>query len=86
MCKNCVHENVCRYKTEFENLKNDIAKVTPTWAPDRYVISIECKNFRRETIVQRPVIDYDKLPGGNGLRNQGLVFPDACKHMEKEEA
>lgn len=28
MCKNCVHENVCRYKTEFENLKNDIAKVT----------------------------------------------------------
>lgn len=30
MCKNCVHENVCRYKTEFENLKNDIAKVTPT--------------------------------------------------------
>ena len=86
MCKNCVHENVCRYKTEFENLKNDIAKVTPTWAPDRYAISIECKNFRRGTIVQRPVIDYDKLPGGNGLRNQGLVFSDACKHMEKEEA
>lgn len=86
MCKNCVHENVCRYKTEFENLKNDIAKVTPTWAPHRYVISIECKNFRRGTIVQRPVIDYDKLPGGNGLRNQGLVFSDACKHMEKEEA
>lgn len=69
MCKNCVHENVCRYKTEFENLKNDIAKVTPAWAPDRYAISIECKNFRRGTIVQRPVVDYNKLPGGNGLRN-----------------
>ena len=86
MCENCVHENVCRYKTEFENLKNDIAKVTPKWAPDRYAISIECKNFRRGTIVQRPVIDYNKLPGGNGLRNQGLVFSDACEHMEKEEA
>lgn len=69
MCKNCVHENVCRYKTEFENLKNDIAKVTPAWAPDRYAISIECKNFRKGTIVQRPVVDYNKLPGGNGLRN-----------------
>ena len=48
MCKNCVHENVCRYKTEFENLKNDFAKITPTWAPDRYVIKIECKNYRRD--------------------------------------
>lgn len=85
MCKNCVHENVCRYKTEFENLKNDIAKVTPTWAPDRYVISIECKNFLRGTTVQRPVIDCSRLPGGNGLRNQGLVFPDACEHIEKEK-
>lgn len=59
MCENCVHENVCRYKTEFENLKNDIAKVAPTRAPDRYAISIECKNFRRGAIVQRPV-DYDQ--------------------------
>lgn len=69
LCENCVHENVCRYKTEFENLKNDIAKVTPAWAPDRYAISIECKNFRRGTIVQRPAIDCSRLPGGNGLRN-----------------
>ena len=74
MCKNCVHENVCRYKAEFENLKNDIAKVTPTWAPDRYLITIECKNFRKEGIVQRTV-DYDKFPRGNGLRN----------YVEKEE-
>lgn len=34
LCENCVHKNVCRYKSEFENLKNDIAKTTPTWAPD----------------------------------------------------
>lgn len=69
MCKNCVHETVCRYKTEFDNLKNDIAKATPVWAPHRYAITIECKNFRKGTIVQRPNIDYNKLPGGNGLRN-----------------
>ena len=75
MCENCVHENVCRYKTEFENLKNDITKVTPAWAPDRYVITIECKNFRREGIMQSPAVDYDKFPGGNGLRNS----------VEKEE-
>lgn len=75
MCENCVHENVCRYKAEFENLKNDIVKVTPAWAPDRYVITIECKNFRREGIVQRPAVDYDKFPRGNGLRN----------YVEKEE-
>lgn len=45
MCETCVHKNVCRYATEFDNLKNDIAKVTPAWAPTRYVISIECKNY-----------------------------------------
>ena len=48
LCENCVHKNVCRYKAEFENLKKDIAKVAPTWAPDRYVISIECKNYSRD--------------------------------------
>lgn len=74
MCKNCVHENVCRYKTEFENLKDDIAKVTPTWAPDRYVIDIECKNFRRGTIVQRPAV-YNQLVVGDRSR----------KPVEKEE-
>ena len=74
MCKNCVHENVCRYKTELENLKNDIVKVTPTWAPDRYIITIECKNFRKEGIVQRPV-DYNQFVGGDRSR----------KPVEKEE-
>lgn len=74
MCKNCIHENVCRYKTEFENLKDDIAKVTPTWAPDRYVIDIECKNFRRGTIVQRPAV-YNQLVVGDRSR----------KPVEKEE-
>ena len=69
MCKNCVHENVCRYKTEFENLKDDIAKVIPTWAPDRYAITIECKYFRREGIVQRTtVINYNQLVGGDRSR------------------
>ena len=66
LCENCIHKDVCRYKTEFENLKNDIDKVTPTWAPDRYIITIECKNFRKEGIVQRPDVDYDKFPGSNG--------------------
>lgn len=75
LCETCVHESVCRYKTEFENLKNDIDKVTPIWAPHRYVINIECKNFRRGTTVQRPVVDYKKFPGGNRLRN----------YVEKEE-
>ena len=74
MCKNCVHENVCRYKTEFENLKNDIDKVTPKWAPDRYTITIECKNFRKGTIVQRPAV-YNQLVVGDGSRNS----------VEKEE-
>lgn len=67
MCKNCVHEKVCRYKTEFENLKNDIAKATPIWAPHRYAISIECKNFRQEGIGQRTVV-YNQLVGGDRSR------------------
>ena len=74
LCENCVHKNVCRYKTEFENLKNDIAKVAPTWAPDRYAITIECKNFRRGTIVQRPAV-YNQLVVGDRSR----------KPVEKEE-
>lgn len=74
LCENCVHKNVCRYKTEFENLKNDIAKVTPAWAPDRYAIAIECKNFRSGTIVQRPAV-YNQLVVGDRSR----------KPVEKEE-
>lgn len=74
MCKNCVHETVCRYKTEFENLKNDIAKVTPAWAPDRYAIAIECKNFRSGTIVQRPAVC-----------NQLVVGDRSRKPVEKED-
>ena len=68
LCKNCIHENVCQYKAEFENLKNDIAKVAPTWAPDRYIITIECKNFRREGIMPRTV-DYKQLVGSDRSRN-----------------
>ena len=74
LCENCIHKDVCRYKTEFENLKNDIVKVIPTWAPDRYIITIECKNFRKEGIVQRPV-DYNQFVGGDRSR----------KPVEKEE-
>ena len=74
LCENCIHKDVCRYKTEFENLKNDIVKVTPKWAPDRYIITIECKNFRKEGIVQRPV-DYNQFVGGDRSR----------KPVEKEE-
>lgn len=48
MCENCIHKDVCRYKTEFENLKNDFAKITPTWDPDRYIIRIECRKYRRD--------------------------------------
>lgn len=70
MCKNCIHENVCRYKTEFENLKNDIIKIAPALAPDRYIITIECKNFRREGIVQRTtVVSYKQLVGSDRSRN-----------------
>lgn len=67
LCENCVHESVCRYKTEFENLKNEIDKVTPIWTPHRYVINIECKNFRRGTIVQRPAV-YNQLVVGDRSR------------------
>lgn len=74
LCENCIHKDVCRYKTEFENLKNDIVKVTPTLAPDRYVITIECKNFHREIILQRPV-NYNQFVGGDRFR----------KPVEKEE-
>ena len=74
LCENCIHKDVCQYKTEFENLKNDITKVAPTWAPDRYIITIECKNFRREGIMPRTV-SYKQLVGSDRSR----------KPMEKEE-
>lgn len=60
MCETCVHKNVCKYNTELENLKNDIAKVTPTWAPDRYVITIECKNYYSE-IVRPRTVNYNSV-------------------------
>lgn len=67
MCETCVHKNVCRFKTEFENLKNDIAKVTPTWAPDRYVISIECKNYSKSIVVPRSVAHQNLAENYGGV-------------------
>ena len=62
LCENCIHENVCQYKAEFENLKNDIAKVAPTWAPDRYLITIECKNFSRGTSFRGRLLTTTNFP------------------------
>lgn len=67
MCDNCSHKNVCRFKIELENLKNDIAKVTPTWAPDRYVISIECKNYSKAIAVPRAVAHKNLVENYGGV-------------------
>lgn len=67
MCETCVHKNVCRFKTELENLKNDIAKVTPTWALDRYVISIECKNYSKAIAVPRVVANQNLAENYGGV-------------------
>lgn len=67
MCETCVHKNVCRFKTELENLKKDIAKVTPTWAPDRYVILIECKNYSKAITVSRAVANKNLAENYGGV-------------------
>ena len=67
MCETCVHKNVCRYKTEFKNLKNDIAKVTPTWASNYYVISIECKNYSKSIVVPRVVANKNLAENYGGV-------------------
>lgn len=54
MCETCVHKEVCRFKTELENLKNDIDKVTPTWTPSRYEITIKCKNWSQVDPIIHP--------------------------------
>lgn len=67
MCETCAHKIVCRYKAEFENLKNDIAKVAPEWAPTRYVISIECKNYSKSIIVPRAVANKNLAENYGGV-------------------
>ena len=67
MCETCVHKIVCRYKTEFENLKNDIAKVTPTWAPTRYIVTIECKNYSKAVVVPRAVTNKNLAENYGGV-------------------
>ena len=67
MCETCVHKNVCRYATEFDNLKNDIAKVTPEWALTRYVISIECKNYSKAVPVPRVVTNKNLAENYGGV-------------------
>lgn len=67
MCETCVHKNVCRYKTEFDNLKNDITKVTPAWAPARYNVSIECKNYSKAIPVTRTVVDKNLAENYGGV-------------------
>ena len=67
MCETCVHKNVCRYKSEFESLKNDITKVVPEWASTRYVISIECKNYSKATPVSRAVANKNLAENYGGV-------------------
>ena len=67
MCKTCVHKFVCRYKAEFESLKNDIAKVAPEWAPARYIISIECKNYSKAIPVSRAVANKNLAENYGGV-------------------
>lgn len=67
MCETCVHKIVCRYKAEFESLKNDIAKVTPEWAPARYIISIECKNYSKAIPVTRAVANKNLAENYGGV-------------------
>ena len=67
MCETCVHKIVCRYKEEFENLKNDIVKVTPEWASARYIISIECKNYRKTIPVPRTVANKNLSENYGGV-------------------
>lgn len=67
MCETCAHKNVCRYVTEFDNLKNDIAKVTPEWAPALYIISIECKNYSKAIPVSRAVTNKNLAENYGGV-------------------
>ena len=67
MCETCVHKNVCRYKAEFESLKNDITKVVPAWTPTRYAISIECKNYSKSIVVPRAVANKNLAENYGGV-------------------
>lgn len=67
MCETCVHKIVCRYKTEFENLKNDITKVVPEWTPTRYAISIECKNYSKAVPMSRAVANKNLAENYGGV-------------------
>ena len=67
MCETCVHKSVCRYKAEFESLKNDIAKVTPAWASNYYVISIKCKNYSKAIVVPRVVANKNLAENYGGV-------------------
>lgn len=67
MCETCVHKSVCRYKAEFESLKNDIAKVTPAWASNYYNISIECKNYIKSIVVPREVANKNLAENYGGV-------------------
>lgn len=67
MCETCAHKNVCRYKAEFENLKNDIAKVTSAWTSNYYVISIECKNYSKAVVAPRVVANKNLAENYGGV-------------------
>lgn len=67
MCEMCIHKNVCRFKTELENLKNDIIKVTPAWAPDRYIVTVECKNYSKAITASRIVANKNLAENYGGV-------------------
>ena len=67
MCETCAHKNVCRYKAEFESLKNDITKVTSAWTSNYFVISIECKNYSKAIPVSRTVANKNLAENYGGV-------------------
>lgn len=67
MCEMCIHKNVCRFKTELENLKNDIIKVTPAWAPDRYIVTVVCKNYSKAITASRTVANKNLAENYGGV-------------------
>lgn len=41
-CNGCIHEDVCKYKQEYQKLTSDILNNT---IPEQFTININCKNF-----------------------------------------
>ncbi len=77
-CNNCIHEDVCKHKEEYQKLISDILNNT---IPEYFAININCKNFCNNIggTIYKSMTDSDKVLYNDITANKNLNIDNSNK-------